>query len=70
MSAGDLQSELSEPALGRALIDGNDNNMQAVDLCDEHWPIESEWNEKEGLQPHNCKHVRFYWPRVIPAGEK
>jgi len=54
---------------GRVIIDGKDNNLQAVHLCKKHWPVKSEWNKKDGTQPHNCKRVSFYWPPGVSVGQ-
>lgn len=55
---------------GRVLIDGVDNNLQAADLCKEHWPLDDDPVGEDGFQPHNCKRAKFYWPRAIPAEER
>jgi hypothetical protein len=49
---------------GRVLIDGIDNNRQGCDLCEDHYPSAG------AHQPHNCKHVRFYWGDAEPEWNK
>ena len=52
-----------ETGTGRALIDGVDNNRQAVELCEEHWPDVESWAGKDYAtwQPRNCVHVTFHY---------
>lgn len=46
---------------GRVLINGVDNNRQAVELCDDH-----KSTEDNPWQPNDCKKVSYFWP----GGEK
>lgn len=63
----DPVTKLTTTITGRVLIDGVDNNVQMAILCDDHTPRSWDGLTADKWQPHNCQHVKFYWPGYVAS---